>query len=330
MRFWVRIGLLAFAWSAMNGCGVAPSSKIDADGGAPSAPASGEIRLEACRGQTGVDERCTLVTNASACTSSKCSRLVVVFSGGEMGCSSGAGYESVLLGYAAKGYAAVCINLFETAAGSGAAPYIDEAARIDLAVKEATTGDWAQAYWTGEALLLQGISHGATAPVILMARTPLDEQPHWHGTRLTAGCFFDGSYDQAATADLLSNGAIGGGPCTVPVSHARWLERYCGPGATSTTCDLGTNQKAREDSISGVTPENFSIRAFKLFECGSALRPCIGDIVAGAPIQALCQRLDAEETHTCDFTSLGSDGHLTCHANHADACRTWFESLLPP
>jgi hypothetical protein len=290
-------------------------------------PATGSIVLDACLGQTGVAERCTLVTNASACVGARCSKLVVVFSGGEMGCVTGTGYREVLDGYAARGYAAVCINYFDTSMGSSVSPYVDEAARIDLAVREATTGAWARAYWTGEDLLLQGISHGATAPVILMARTSLDEQPHWRGSRATAGCFFDGAYDQAATASLLATGAVGGGPCTTPVSLTRWLERYCGAGATPATCDLRTNAKAREDTITGVGAEAFAIRDFKMFECGSALRACSGDIVAGAPIEALCRGIDGASTHTCAFGALPSDGHLTCHRNEFDSCRTWFEAL---
>jgi hypothetical protein len=298
------------------------------DAGPPPA-ASGTIDVDACRGQTGVAERCTIVTNASACTAAKCSKLVVVFSGGEMGCVAGSGYNSVLAGYASRGYAAVCINYFETSTGSGSKPYADEAARLDIAVRAATTGAWARAYWTGEHLLLQGISHGATAPVILMARTNLDEQPHWRGSRFTAGCFFDGAYDQAATASLLATGAAGGRPCTFPVSHARWLERYCGDGATAATCDLTTNAKAQEDTITGVAPATFAIRDFKMFECGSAMPACSGDIVAGAPVQALCQRIDASPGHTCSFGALPNDGHLTCHANQWDQCRAWFEGLLP-
>ena len=292
-------------------------------------PASGQQVIDACLGQTGVDERCTLVTNASACEDSKCSKLVVVFSGGEMGCVSGAGYNDVLAGYAARGYAAVCINYFDSSDGSAVAPYIDEAARVDLAVREATTGAWARAYWTGEDLLLEGISHGATAPVILMARTDLDDQPHWQGRRLTAGCFFDGSYDQAATASLLATGARGGRPCTVPVSHARWLERYCGPGATAGTCDLANEPKAQQDTITGVLPANFAVRDMRMFECGSALPACSGDIIAGEPIQALCERIDASPTRTCAFESLPMDSHLTCHAEHYDKCRVWFEALPP-
>jgi hypothetical protein len=321
--------------SGVGGAGGVHAGGSDAGGGGggdvgPKPPAEGPIVLDACLGQTGISERCTLVTNASACTGAKCSKLVVVFSGGEMGCVKGSGYNDVLAGYASRGYAAVCINYFDTSMGSGTAPYIDEAARIDLAVREATTGAWAQAYWTGADLLLEGISHGATAPVILMARTKLDEQAHWHGSHFTAGCFFDGAYDQAATASLLATGASGGKPCTVPVSYTRWLERYCGAGATGATCDLSTNPKAVEDTITSVLPANFAIRDFKLFECGSALPVCSGDIVAGPPVQALCKNLDASPTHTCSFSSLPKDGHLTCHANQYESCRTWFEGLLPP
>lgn len=301
------------------------------DAGAPSPPAppppSGQIVIEACAGLTGVDETCTLVTNASACTGAPCSRLVVVFSGGEMGCASGAGYSGVLAGYAANGYAALCVNYFETEEGSGAMPYVDEAARIDLALREATTGPWAQAYWTGEDLLLEGISHGATAPLILMARTELDLQTHWRGTRKTAGCFFDGIYDPVATADLLATGGIGGAPCGL---YPRFLERYCGEGATAATCDLPAQPKVQVDTITGVLPVRFALPHYRMFECGSGLRACIGDLVAGEPIEELCSRLDASPLRSCTFSALPFDSHLTCHADHFDTCRTWFEALPVP
>lgn len=318
---------ISAALLVLNACG---SGSGDSGNGSASPPASGQIVVDACLGQNGVAERCTLVTNASACTGAPCSKLVVVFSGGEMGCITGTGYNNVLAGYAANGYAAVCINYFETSAGSGASPYVDEAARIDLAVKEATTGSWARAYWTGEDLLLEGISHGAAAPVILMARTTLDDQSHWHGSHFTGGCFFDGPYDQVATANLLATGAVGGGACTSPVAHTRWLERYCGPGATGATCDLAANLKAQEDTITGVSPAAYAIAHFRMFECGSALSTCVGDIVAGAPVQTLCNGIDASPTHTCAFGSLPTDSHLTCHANKYEECRVWFEGALAP
>ncbi len=321
--------LLGAALLACGGCGGGGSSAAPPIITPPPA-ASGQRLVDGCLGLSGVQERCTLVTNGSACTAAPCARLVIVFSGGEQGCVTGAGYASVLAGYAAHGYAAVCINYFETAAGSGAVPYVDEAARLDTAVREATTGAWAKHYWTGAHLLLEGVSHGATAPVILMARTALDEQAHWHGSRFTAGCFFDGSYDQAATAALLETGAAGGTPCTSPVSYLRGLERYCGAGATSATCDLATNAKAQADTLTSVLPETFAMQDFRLFECGSGLAACTGDIIPGAPVEALCSRLEGSPSHTCGYTSLPTASHLTCHANNYDQCRTWFEGLLPP
>lgn len=295
----------------------------------PAIPAAnGQITLDSCLGLSGVAEKCTLVTNASACTGKKCSHLVVIFSGGEMGCVNGAGYNNALAGYASHGYAAVCINYFDTATGSGAVPYVDEATRIDLAVKEATSGAWALSYWTGEYLLLQGISHGATAPVILMARTSLANQSHWQGSRFTGGCFFDGSYNQVATANLLATGALGNNACTFPVSYTRGLERYCGTGATGASCNLNTNAKAQADTIDAATI-NFAIRDFRMFECGSSLPACTGDIIPGAPVQQLCSNIAAASGYTCSFSSLANDGHLTCHANQYDQCRTWFESVAP-
>ena len=222
--------------NAGSGSGAADADTGADDTSVAAPPAVGQTIVEGCRGETGLDEHCLLVQNASACSAARCDKLVVVFSGGEMGCESGPGYGDVLAGYAAAGYAAVCINYFESSVGSAVAPYVDEATRIDIAVREATTGGWAQAYWNGAELLFEGISHGATAPLILMARTRLDEQPHWQGSLLTAGCFFDGSYDQAATASLLATGALGGAACETPVSYQRWLERYCGAGATAAGC----------------------------------------------------------------------------------------------
>ena len=245
-----------------------------------------------------------------------------------MGCQVGAGYKSVLTSYANQGYAAVCINYFESSTGSGKVPYVDEASRLDFAVKEATSGTWAATYWTGEYLLLQGISHGATAPMILMARTSYASGAHWKGSLATGACFFDGSYDQSATASLLATGAAGGGACTTPVSYTRGLERYCGSGATGATCNLATNTKAQEDTIVAA-PVNYTIRDFKMFECGSALSACVGDIIPGAPVQQLCSHIAGTSGYTCSFTSLPSNGHLTCHASQYDQCRAWFEGIHP-
>ncbi|MCM0604923.1 MAG: hypothetical protein KA715_02430 [Xanthomonadaceae bacterium] len=326
MNSFARLLLMMTPLLVLQGCSKAGSDVETATNSAP--PASGQIVLDSCLGLSGVNEKCTLVTNASACTGAKCSRLVVIFSGGEMGCISGSGYKTALDTFASKGYAAVCINYFDTSTGSGNVPYIDEASRIDLAVKEATSGSWATSYWTGEYLLLEGISHGATAPVILMARTSLATQAHWKGTRVTAGCFFDGSYDQVATATLLATGASGGGPCVVPVSYNRGLERYCGAGANASNCNLSLKPKAQQDTVASVAV-NFAVKNFRMFECGSAMPVCSGDIIPGAPVQTLCNNINSTSGYTCSFKSLPNDGHLTCHGNEFDQCRTWFEGISP-
>ncbi len=74
-----------------EGGGGGGSGSGDGSDGGTSPPANGQMVLDACLDQTGIAERCTLVTNATACTTTKCSKLVVVFSSGEMGCLSGAG-----------------------------------------------------------------------------------------------------------------------------------------------------------------------------------------------------------------------------------------------
>jgi hypothetical protein len=309
-----------------TGTGVDTGTALDTgteDTGAGPA-ATGTVPLEACRGLDGVDENCALVFDASACTAAPCARLVVAFSGGEQGCT-GTGYTNVLAAYASHGYAAVCINYFETATGSGTVPYLDEADRIDLAMREATTGAWARAYWTGEDLLIEGISHGSTAPPILMARTALDDEAHWHGTGTTGACFFDGSYDQAATAENLRTSGALGGECRFPVAYARWLERYCGAGATS--CDLTMEPAALEDTITTVDPAAYAIHDFQLLECGSGLDACREDILPAPPIEALCGTIDASPDHTCAFVSIPDQSHIECHAMSFDRCRTWFEAL---
>ena len=302
--------------------GLFPNPSLDAGSPVPPPPL-GQIEIDECIGETGVDEKCILVTNAAACVEEKCSKLVVVFSGGEMGCVDGPGYPGVLAGYASHGYAAVCINYFETETGSAQKPYVDEASRIDLALRHATRGAWAEAYWTGENLLLEGISHGATAPVILMARTALELQPHWQGSNFSAGCFFDGIYDPIATTELLSTGGVGCG-----LLYNRLLKRYCGPNANASNCDLASQEKVQEDTITNVLPLRFGMAHFKMFECGSALNPCFADLTPAEPIEALCNRLDASPTRSCEYVSLPTDSHLTCHADHYDSCRVWFENLL--
>ncbi len=187
-------------------------------------------------------------------------------------------------------------------------------------MKAVTTSAWAARYWTGESLLFAGISHGATAPPIVMARTALDDQPSWKGTKKTAACFFDGSMDQAATSQFLTTNA-----CTAPVSYQRWNARYCGSGATS--CDLATNAKAQADTITGVAPDAYAIRSWKIIECGSGSPPCTSDILPAPAQQATCTKIDSGPLHTCTFESMPDGSHLTCFGQAYDRCAAWFDGM---
>jgi len=289
-------------------------------------PEEQTLVLGACVGMSGVSESCTVLLNASTCKRAPCRRLVIIFSGGEMGCVSGAGYSGVMAGFIAHGWAAACINYFETADGSGTVPYFREWDRLNLTVSTVTSGPWGRSFWTGEHLLLQGISHGASSPLVVMARSKLDSQRSWQGSAATAGCFFDGSVDQAATASLLATGAIGGGPCTFPVAYNRWLERYC-PSAPA-SCNLSANADALSDSIASMPASSFFLRTWRLTECGSQMRACTGDIIPRAPFEQLCRGLNSDG-RSCEFTSLPLDSHLTCHRDHGLECREWFEGLFP-
>lgn len=286
------------------------------------------ITVNACTGLSGVNESCTVVLNGTGCSRNMCSHLVVIFSGGDMGCVTGAGLKSVTQNYTKYGWASACINYFETSTGSGMVPYWKEKDRLDTVLAVVTNGSWASRYWTKEYLLLQGISHGASSPLIVMARFDVDSQYYWKGKIGTAGCFFDGSVNQSASADLLATGGINGKPCIFPVPYTRWLQRYCGSRIPS-NCQLMSNDDALLDLIENVPASNFSIKLWRLYECGSRLPPCTGDIIPMKPFEILCSNINSSSNYSCDFHSLPYDSHLTCHANYGYECREWFESFFP-
>lgn len=68
---------------------------------------------------------------------------------------------------------------------------------------------------------------------------------------------------------------------------------------------------------------------WRLYECGSRLSPCIGDIIPRAPFERLCARLNSGGGRTCEFKSLPLDSHLTCHRDYGYECRDWAAALFP-
>ena len=308
------------------------------DGGedAPEMPMSeGEVDLADCAGIDGIDEPCTLryLFDPGRCSvSSPCSRLVVFFSGGEMDCGL-PGYTTILEAFALSGFVAVCAQLFQTPGASGDEPYNDEAPRVDLAIRSALDAGAVRAVWSGEHLLISGVSHGATAPVIAMARTALDDG--WHGSGVTAACFFDGIYD-IGELDLFLAFGDSGSPCNLVLSHARAVGRYydADPLVHSCLndkcfCDPDHSPEMDEDTVSGVDPSELAVSQWKLIECGSAMNPCLQDVVPAGPIETLCSRINAGPFSACVYDPMPEDSHIECASTGVDRCVTWFDSLLP-
>jgi hypothetical protein len=256
---------------------------------------------------------------------------VVLWGGGEQDCSN---YDSILQAWSTAGYFATCVLLFETADAAGQEAYVKEAQRVDLSLK-AVVG-FGKAVWTGKDLLVSGISHGATAPVIAMARTAIDDAAEWKGTRKTGACFYDGTYDVKTTDAFLGTGN-NGGQCMAPVPHSRIIGRYYAtPPATHScsnnkcACDPNHAPEIEQDSITTVMPTVFAIRQWKLIECGSAMDACTQDILPKGPIEALCSTIDAGPGHTCVLDPMPNATHLTCAGPAgASKCITWFDALPP-
>jgi hypothetical protein len=313
----------------------ADGAQTDATDDAGYVPPEGEFTIDGCLGLGGIDERCAwrYRFHLLQCRAqSPCARLMIFFAGGDMDCSANA-YQTILETMAGNGYVAVCAAITETATGSGLVPYNDEAPRVDLLIQTITADPSIQGVWTGERLLLAGVSHGATAPVIAMARTPLDDQAHWHGAARTGACFFDGIYDIGALDAFLATGN-GGNRCNLILSHDRAVGRYYASDPlvhsclnNKCYCDPDHSAEMDVDTITGVSPSSFAIADWKLVECGSGLDACLQDVVPAAPIQALCSALDLDAAHTCAWDPMPQSGHLTCAVDGIDRCRTWFDAL---
>ena len=301
------------------------------DTGSPPPPPSGSVSVAACAGHGGFADHCgwDYLFDASAC-GQRCTKMVAFFAGGEQDCDN---YGAILEGFASRGYLATCITLFESNEGTGASAFAEEAARVDTVLADIRESAVTQALWTGQHFLISGISHGATVPPIAMARTDLDQGAHWRGEQNTGACFLDGIYDIAALDTLLGTGAMGGGQCILPVSHARMIGRYYDSAPATHDCDNGKcacakghDSRIETDIITSVDADAFSISDWKLIECGSGLPSCIGDIVPAEPIEALCQQLDAAATHSCAFESMPRSSHIACAEPGSLRCIEWFDA----
>ena len=300
-------------------------------------PLEDQFSVNGCSGLGGNRESCYwryAYDNTVCNKKNPCSKLVMYFSGGEMHCDDSFGkadatYSRILRAYAKDGYIAVCAGTFMTEAASAEAPSNTAATRVDMLVKNIRLSPAIRSVWNGDHLLFAGISYGATAPVIAMARTPLDSQPSWKGAKTTAGCFLDGIYDVPAIDTFLTHS-------TTPIACNRLrghtiCQRYFGTDASCPAATLN-NPAVALDTITKVPPTTFAIKNWKLVECGSALPACAadGDWVPAGPIGELCTSLQASPGYTCTYGSLPTQSHVDCAGTPEgiSACQSWFDVLV--
>jgi len=312
-----------------------PTSDASPDAAFP--PASADVEVPSCGGLNESAETCEVHYryDASRCTrGAPCTKLALFFAGGDQNCAA-ASYRNVVSAYVDAGYVAACLEIFETSVATGLVPYAQEAERVDRVLRAAL--DLLRGPWSGEHLLVTGISHGATAPVIAAARTTLDDA--WHGTGRTAACFYDGVYDIGALDAFVGTSGGDGGPCgaLTILPHERAVGRYY--GAAGPLLHACTNQKCfcdprhapamDTDTIVTVSPRELAIKTWKLIECGSAMAACNQDVIPGAPVAALCTqiRTGSADGYSCDYDSMPSDSHLRCHETGVSKCLSWFDAL---
>jgi hypothetical protein len=296
---------------------------------------SGTNAVSECATLGSGSQKCdwTFLYDPDACAGEKCSKLVIYFSGGQMSCPDPKDPSSYLAQYASLGYVAVCARLYEDSTGSSQFPYSQEASRVNLLVRAIAGSSTIRRYWDGKYLLHSGVSHGATAPVVAMARGNYDEDPSWKGSVVTAACFLDGTYDVPALFGFLRGNSCA--PAVSVLSYERAYSRYCSwsggilpvtwPSAAS--CNTAATQA---DSLGGLNVTSLSIPHWKLVECGSSLGPCLQDVLPGSSIQSLCATIDGSSEHTCSFESHPSISHVGCgiETSLIQSCDGWFKSLL--
>jgi hypothetical protein len=300
---------------------------------------AGEAWIDDCQGLSGVGQKCYWFHrfNRNECGSRgrPCDKLVVFYAGGEQSCPQAvndeSGYGQLAKDYADDGYVFACAQLFEDSTGAGMVPFHREADRVHRLQVEITSKLRAANIWNGRRLLIAGVSHGGTAPVIAMKHTGYDQTAFWKGTVKTGACFFDGSSDMYYTDSWFDRS-----PSCQTFRDRVFCERYGFGGG----CEVGARTEDRDrDTISSpvvrafrASASDFAIRDWKLVECGSArtVGKCllINDVLPAVPQQRLCQIIGGAPGYRCSFESHPSVGHASCtDTNTRGACRRWFNGL---
>jgi hypothetical protein len=84
------------------------------------------------------------------------------------------------------------------------------------------------------------------------------------------------------------------------------------------------------DTVANAPVAALAIHDWKLIECGSALDPCLQDVLPAPPIAALCARIAGAAGYTCMHEAFPGIGHIACgiEASSIGSCHAWFDQQL--
>jgi hypothetical protein len=305
-------------------------------------PGFQSVSLKACNGKAPGTEDChfRILVDAPSCSApSRCGRMVVFWSGGEGGCIT-CRYDSLLKHYAAAGFVAACAQPYTTSTETGRYPYFVEFDRMSEIMSAIRARPEIQASWDGSKLLISGVSHGGTAPLMSIAsRAALRSHAAiWAGTARTAIVLYDGVGSTAALDEWAA-----AQPGCAPY-HQRTVERYGDGRPESHDCKnqlcycASPKHKADWDkdniifsspaspySCAAVTPASGSI-LYRFVSCSGEGQPACGaqgdvipDIQQKAPyavikdcpgVTASYERYPACPHATCGSASCGASDSI--------------------
>lgn len=292
------------------------------------------VALPACDGRGPGTEDChyRLLIDPQFCSPSKpCDKLLVYWSGGEGGCRLGT-YDGLLVTYSKAGYVAVCAQPYTTSDATGAHPFYVEFDRMDHILQTLRARADVKAAWTGNKLLIGGVSHGASGPLIAIANKAAlkNHAANWTGKTMTAILANDG-ISKAATLD---SWASQDGSCATV--HSRWVGRYgdgapllhlcsngkcyCSNPAHKADWDKDNVQLGSADSpytCSDVTPASGKTVLYRFVACsGGTAAPCglLGDVIPDDQQSLAFDGIKACAGVTASYQRYANCPHTLCGA----------------
>jgi len=285
--------------------------------GTPGTYQTATFDLPGCNGLGPGSDGCyarALWDPARCCPGRPCSKLIVYWSGGVMNCDDTTtadrhfdagtlpegGYvaDTLLAQIANRGLVAVCAEPFKDSDEAAKYPFYQELERSNLVMKTVRAG--LSQVWSGSKLIISGVSHGASTPLVLVARQRVlrEHADLWSGHDATALVLFDGISNPASLdrwlGQKLSDGTDDGARCDT--WHKRFVQRYgdgnlaCKHACTNKVCYCATPAHASDwEKDVAVSTADLKLQAppscdlfsppsgdvfYRFVSCGGGLKPC--------------------------------------------------------